>query len=122
MIEAHGHLIHYLPSYSPDYNSIELTFSVLKAWIQQNYCFIQPAYSNFGGFLSSAIELSHCDQFAREQFRHAAGGVYIEQRVLDSIQERIRAYERGIIGDAELVEHEADEEEEELEQEILNES
>ncbi len=50
---------------------------------------------------------------------------------MDSIQERIRAYERGIIGDAELVElieQEADgdirerEEEEELEQEILNEA
>jgi hypothetical protein len=73
--------------------------------------------------LSSAIELSRCNQFAHEQFRHAAGGVYIEQRVLDSIQEQIRAYERGIIEDAELVEQEADEdvreEEEELEQEIL---
>jgi len=48
---------------------------------------------------------------------------------LDSIQEQIRAYERDIIEDAELVElvelveQEADEEEEkELEQEILNES
>ena len=120
MIEAHGHLIHYLPPYSPDYNPIELTFSVLKAWIRRNYCFIRPAYANFDGFLSSAIELSRCDQFAREQFRHAADGVYIEQRVLDSIQERIRAYERGTIGDAELVElieKEADEEEADEEEE-----
>ena len=31
MIKAENHLIRYLPSYSPDYNSIELTFSVLKA-------------------------------------------------------------------------------------------
>ena len=125
MIETHDHLIHYLSSYSPDYNSIELTFSVLKIWIQQNYCFIWSAYANFDEFLSSAIELSCCDWFAREQFRHAAGGVYIEQRVLNSIQKWIRAYERGIIEDAELVEQ-ADEnvreKEKELEQEILTEA
>ena len=48
---------------------------------------------------------------------------------MDSIQKQIRAYERGVIGNTELVElvklveQEADEEEEEeLEQEILNES
>ena len=83
---------------------------------------------NFGEFLHSVIELSHCDQFARGQFRHAADGVYIEQRELDSIQERIRNYERGIIGNAELVElvEQADkdvrEEEVKLELEILNEA
>ncbi len=33
MIEAHGHLIHYLPPYLSDFNSIELTFSVFKTWI-----------------------------------------------------------------------------------------
>ena len=104
MIKTEDHLICYLPSYSPDYNPIKLTFLVLKAWIRQNYCFIQPAYANFGGFLSSVIELSRCDRFTREQFRHAVGDVYIEQRVLDSIHERIKVYERGVIRDAELVE------------------
>ena len=33
IIEAQSHLIHYLSSYSSDFNSIELTFSVLKVWI-----------------------------------------------------------------------------------------
>ena len=59
---------------------------------------------NFDAFLSSAIELSCCDQFAHQQFRHAADDVYIEQRVLNSIQNQIRAYERDIIENAELVE------------------
>ena len=128
MIKAEDYLIHYLPSYSPDYNFIKLTFSVLKAWIRRNYCFIWPAYANFGGFLSFVIELSHCDRFACEQFKHAADGVYIKQRVLDSIHEWIRAYERGIIGDVELVElvEQADEnvreEEVELKLKILNEA
>ena len=35
-IEAAGHIIYYLPLYSPDYNPIELIFSVLKAWMKQN--------------------------------------------------------------------------------------
>ena len=109
-------------------------FSVLKIWIQQNYCFIQSAYANFGEFLSSAIELSCCNWFAREQFRHAADEIYIEQRVLNLIHEWISAYERDIIEDAELVEliEEADEnvrekekekeKKKEFEQEILNEA
>ena len=64
----------------------------------------QFSRSEFDEFLRSAIELSHCDWFACEQFRHAADDVYIEQRVLNSIQKQIRAYERDIIENAELVE------------------
>jgi hypothetical protein len=36
VVEAAGHLIRYLPPYSPDYNPIELTFSVIKAWMKRN--------------------------------------------------------------------------------------
>ena len=68
--------------------------------------------------MSSVIELSCCDWFACQQFRHAADDVYIEQRVLNSIQNQIRAYERDIIENAELVElidQEADEKADEKE-------
>src|SRR5438876_2982320 len=34
-----GHTLCYLPPYSPDYNPIELTFAVLKAWMRRNYYF-----------------------------------------------------------------------------------
>ena len=110
MIETADYFIHYLSSYLSDFNFIELTFSILKIWIWWNYCFIQSAYANFDEFLNSAIKLSHCDQFAHAQFKHA--DIYIEQRVFDSIHEWIRAYERDIIENAELVkliEKEADE-------------
>ena len=30
LIESSGHIVRYLPPYSPDYNPIELTISVLK--------------------------------------------------------------------------------------------
>jgi transposase len=36
-IIAAGHVIKYLPPYSPDFNPIEMTFAVLKAWIRRNY-------------------------------------------------------------------------------------
>ena len=36
-IEAESHIVQFLPPYSPDFNPIELTFSVLKAWLQRNY-------------------------------------------------------------------------------------
>ena len=35
-------------------------------------------FTNFGDFLWYALEHSKCDGFAKEQFRHAADGVYCE--------------------------------------------
>lgn len=34
LIEGAGYIVRYLPPYSPDYNPIELTFGVLKAYIR----------------------------------------------------------------------------------------
>lgn len=80
-VERSGHLIRFLPPYSPDYNPIELTFAVLKAWIKKNWVFLQQACGLFGECLEFAIEASQCDRFARQQFRHAGGsGVYIEEK------------------------------------------
>jgi transposase len=36
LIEAAGHIVCFLPPYLPDYNPIELVFSVLKVWIKRN--------------------------------------------------------------------------------------
>jgi hypothetical protein len=35
-------------------------------------------FTNFGDFLRYALEHSKCDRFAKEQFRHAADGIYCE--------------------------------------------
>ncbi|KAF2462532.1 uncharacterized protein BDR25DRAFT_338227 [Lindgomyces ingoldianus] len=70
VIEAAGDIVRYLPPYLLDYNLIELTFSVLKAWIRRTV--------DFGGFLRAAIQESKCDRFARRHFKYAAGGLYIE--------------------------------------------
>lgn len=37
VIRQHGCEIRYLPSYSPDFNSIEVSFSVLKAWVCRHF-------------------------------------------------------------------------------------
>ena len=45
----------YLPPYSPDLNPIELSFSVLKAWIRRHYE-LAALHSTFEGFLRQAID------------------------------------------------------------------
>jgi len=85
-IEAAGHIVRFLPPYSPDYNPIELTFSVLKSWIKRNYIYARRMCTNFGEFLELAVRESRCGRFARDQFRHAAGiGLYIEREELEKI-------------------------------------
>ena len=79
IVQTAGHILRYLPPYSPDYNPIELTFSVLKAWIKRYYHYFRPAYDNFGTFLTAVIEGSRCDCFAQQQFRHAADGIHRER-------------------------------------------
>ncbi|KKA22574.1 hypothetical protein T310_3365 [Rasamsonia emersonii CBS 393.64] len=94
MIEAEGHLIRFLPPYSPDYNPIELTFSVLKAWMKRHWVFLRQNCDSYGDFLELAIRESRCDRFAREQFHHAAGGVYIEEEELIRFRRFIERYEK----------------------------
>lgn len=83
VITSAGHKIKYLPPYSPDFNPIELTFSVLKSWLRRNYSYTRHIYNNFGDYLQYAITRSQCDRFARQCFRHAANGLYLEQEEKD---------------------------------------
>ena len=36
LVEEHGSRLLFLPSYSPDFNPIELAFSTIKAWLRKN--------------------------------------------------------------------------------------
>ena len=93
-IEAEGHLVRFLPPYSPDFNLIELSFSVLKAWFQRNYIWTRHRHGSFGEYLSWAIVASKCDRFAWDQFRHAAGGLYLEEGEYERFRKWLRAWER----------------------------
>jgi transposase len=94
-IEADGHIVRFLPPYSPDFNPIELTFSVLKAWLQRNYVWTRSSFERFGDYLIWAIGYSRCDRFAREQFRHAAGGIYLEEGEIERFRIWLRDWENG---------------------------
>jgi len=50
LIERAGYTVQCLPPYSPDCNPIELTLSVLKAWIKRN------CEQDFGAVLVAAIQ------------------------------------------------------------------
>ena len=64
-IKAKGCLVKYLPPYSPDYNPVELTFSMLKAWMGRHFMTFQHVFQDdFGGFLKHAVEHSGCDRKA----------------------------------------------------------
>ena len=91
-IRQHGCLIRYLPPYSPDFNPIELTFSVLKAWIRRHFHQIWPNYGgSFGDFLRYAIRRSRCDQHARGHFNYT--GFYIYEADLQELERQLEAYE-----------------------------
>jgi transposase len=52
---AAGVHLEYLPPYSPDYNPIEQSFKVLKAWIRK-HIWMAETFKNFGQFLNHAVE------------------------------------------------------------------
>jgi transposase len=92
-LEVAGYIVRYLPPYSPDYNPIELTFGVLKAWIKRNFVYMRGRFEpdDFEGFLRAAVTESRCDSWAKKHFKHAAGGLYCEQEVLDRVRRELRA-------------------------------
>ena len=78
VIKAHGCEVPYLPPYSPDFNPIELSFSILKAWVRRHQDTLWPTFAGtFGDYLRYAVRRSRCDRFAHKHFRHSALGRYI---------------------------------------------
>ena len=75
----HGCGVRYLPPYSPDFNPIELSFSVLKAWVRRHFHEAWPTFdSDFGAFLRYTVRRSRCDRFTKEHFKYSAGGYIFE--------------------------------------------
>jgi transposase len=87
-------LIRYLPPYSPDFNPIELSFSVLKAYVRRRFRDIWPTFEGtFGYFLAFCVIQSRCDRFAEAHFKHSDNGGYVFDKDMDILDERLRAYE-----------------------------
>jgi len=90
LITSHECEVRYLPPYSPDFNPIELSFSVLKAWVRRHFEEIWLHFEgNFGEFLHYAVERSRCDRFSRQHFKHSVVEGYI-------FEADIRALERDL--------------------------
>jgi transposase len=94
-LQRAGFLVRYLPPYSPDFNPIELTFSVLKAWIRRNWVESREQFANFEDFLWFAIRYSRCDDFIKKQFAHAAGGIYTAGNNCREFYQFLEKWERG---------------------------
>ena len=95
-IEEAGCGVHYLPSYSPDFNPIELSFSVLKAWVRRHFDSIWPKFDAFGSFLAYGIQRSRCDRFAWQHFKHTAGGGIVFEADIIALEEQLRSNELEI--------------------------
>jgi hypothetical protein len=84
VIETYDCRVKYLPSYSSDYNLIELSFSILKAWMRRHFHESWPHFDEiFEDFLRYAVNRSQCDRFAKQHFKHSAEmrrGIYISER------------------------------------------
>lgn len=89
-VEEKGCLLRFLPPYSPDYSPIELTFSVLKAWIRRHFNDYWPSFEgDFGQFIQWAMQRSRCDRFAMEYFRSGPAG-YVFEGDLELFETRLQ--------------------------------
>ena len=71
LIEAHGMKCEYLPPYSPDFNPIELSFSVLKSALKYHYdTHSTRSPKEFAELIYNAAMEEVTPQVALNQFRH----------------------------------------------------
>jgi transposase len=95
-IHARGCLVRYLPLYSPDFSPIELSFSVLKAWVRRRFQELWPFFQgSFGDFLLMCVIRSRCDRFAEAHYRHSGNRGYIFEGDMEKFERELRAFERG---------------------------
>ena len=73
LCEEAGVLVEYLPPYSPDFNPVEITFSILKAWIKRHLelAAAHAESQSFGDFLQLAVESQEGAYNTRNLFRKA---------------------------------------------------
>ena len=93
-IQEAGCEVWYLPPYSPDFNPIELAFSVLMAWVRRHFDSVWSSFDRiFRDFLVYAIGQGRCDRFTWEHFRHTAGGGIIFEADITALEQRIQENE-----------------------------
>jgi transposase len=85
----------YLPPYSPDYSPIELSFSVLKAWVRRRFQELWSFFQgSFGDFLLMYVAKNHYNRFAEAYYRHSDNREYIFEKDIKKFERELRAFER----------------------------
>lgn len=91
-----GCLVRYLSPYSPEFNPIELSFSVFKAWVRRCFHELWPYFNGlFGEFLEIAVRESCYDCFAEAHFCHNSNEIYVFEGDMERLDARLRAFENG---------------------------
>ena len=68
LLRCAGYIVQYLSPYSPDFNQIDLVFSVLKAWIRRWYFMKRRTCEDFGEYTKNCMGC-----FRVSLVRHQAG-------------------------------------------------
>jgi len=94
LVAEAGCIVKLLQLYSPDHSPIELSFSILKAWMRRWFRRIWPNFdSDFSAFLRYAIRQSGCDSYAKEHFRYAGRG-YMFNGDYEAFQQELEEWSR----------------------------
>ena len=93
IIARKGIFIRYLPPYSPDYNPIELSFNILKAWMRRHFRDVKDFFrGNFKSFLEYAVSYSACGSIAVGMFKHSCHGGYRFIGELEAYMRQLQQY------------------------------
>jgi len=71
MCQEAGVILAYLPSYSPDYNPIEESFSGLKAWMRRHRILVENYEGQFPAFIQMAVQEYKAGGNAEAHFRNS---------------------------------------------------
>ena len=97
IIEQYDCQVRYFFSYFSDFNSIELSFSVLKVWIRQHFHEIWSDYDDdFENFLKYAVRKNQCDRFSKKHFKHTMYDRFIFEIDMQNFNARLTTQEFDI--------------------------
>jgi transposase len=81
LVEEHGTRLLFLPSYSPDFNPIELAFSTIKVWLRKNQDHANQEMETEGGVIYNvfweAVHSITAEQ-AKGWYSHCGYGIEVE--------------------------------------------
>jgi transposase len=95
-IRIREYLIRYLPLYFSNYNSIELSFSILKSWIRRHFYKILPSFEgSFEDFLIKYVINNRYNRCGEAHFRYNNNRNYIFDGDLETFDRQFKIFERN---------------------------